>query len=277
MHDAKLPVVLALGGHDPTGGAGLIADGEAIAACGGWALTVPTSLTVQTTRDVLRVMPCPGDSVRDMVWPLLDEFEIAAIKVGLIAAEQTLDAVEDVIRACPGVPVVIDPVLSAGGGSELSSRELVDDLRRRLLPLVDVLTPNRRELARLAGNQSEDVERVVELLSLGCQALLITATDEPVPGTAADQVVHTLHTPDSSRQWQWPRLANHYHGSGCTLASALAARLAAGERLVSACEQAQRFAWHSLRHGWRPGGNGQVLPRRLWQQPTPFTVEEDSL
>lgn len=273
MPNAKLPVVLVLAGHDPTGGAGLVADAEAIAACGGWPLTVPTSLTVQTTHDVLRVMPCPADAVRDAVWPLLDEFEVAAIKVGLIADEPTLEAIEDIARACPGVPLVVDPVLRAGGGSALSDAALIDEMRRRLLPLTDLLTPNRQELAQLAGVDGDDTRQAVELLALGCQALLITGTDQPAPGSADDRVVHTLHTPDTSRQWQWPRLPGRYHGSGCTLASALAARLAAGERLVAACEQAQRYTWQSLRHGWQPG-SGQALPRRLWQQPTPFTLEE---
>ncbi len=267
MTDAKLPAVLVLAGHDPTGGAGLVADAETIAACGGWALTVPTSLTVQTTHDVLSVTPCPADGIRDMAWALLDEFEIAAIKVGLISDEATLDAIEDVVRACPGIPLIVDPVLRAGGGMNLSTSALVDDFRQRLLPLVDILTPNRDELARLAGETGgDDVERVVALMSLGCQAVLVTGTDSPVPGTSTDTVTHTLHTPDSSRQWHWPRLAASYHGSGCTLAAALAARLAVGERLVTACEQAQRFTWQSLQHGWRPS-NGQSLPRRLWQSP----------
>ncbi|SHE72815.1 hydroxymethylpyrimidine/phosphomethylpyrimidine kinase [Modicisalibacter ilicicola DSM 19980] len=263
MTDAKLPVVLVMAGHDPTGGAGLAADVEAIAACGGWAVTVPTALTVQTTHDVLQVMPCGADGIRDMAWTLLDEFEVAAIKVGLIADVVTLDAIEDVVRACPGVPLVVDPVFKAGGGATLATSALIDEFRHRLLPLVDVLTPNRQELARLAGEpQQDDVERVVALMSLGCQSILVTGTDDPPPGASADDVVHTLHTPETSRQWRWPRLAGNYHGSGCTLAAALGARLAAGERLVSACEQAQRFTWESLRRGWQPG-NGQTLPGRL--------------
>lgn len=262
MAGAKLPVVLVLAGHDPTGGAGLIADSEAIAACGGWAVTVPTALTVQTTHDVLNVMPCAVDAVRDMAWALLDEFEVAAIKLGLIADVAILDVIEDILRACPGIPLVVDPVFKAGGGAKLSTDTLIDEFRRRVLPLVDILTPNRQELARLTPTAGQDdVERVIALMSLGCQAVLVTATDEPLAGTPADEVVHTLHTPETSRQWRWPRLPGRYHGSGCTLAAALAARLAAGERLVNACEQAQRFAWESLRRGWQPG-NGQILPRR---------------
>lgn len=261
-----LPAVLVLAGHDPTGGAGLVADAEAIAACGGWALTVPTALTVQSCRDVQRVVPADPDIMRAAA-EALDEFEIAAIKVGLVADLVTLDAVSDIVRRFPGVPLVVDPVLKAGGGRELSTIELVDAFRERLLPLVDILTPNRDELARLSAQSGDDTERAVDLMTLGCQAVLVTGTDSPVSGTPGDRVAHTLHTPDQSRQWSWPRLKGHFHGSGCTLASSLAARLAAGESLVAACEQAQAFTWQTLAHGWRPG-ESQSLPRRLWRLPT---------
>lgn len=261
-----LPTVLVLAGHDPTGGAGLIADSEAVAACGGWALTVPTALTVQNCRDVSAVRPVAADDLCAMA-AALEEFDIAAIKIGLVPDGAVLDAVVDVLRRRPGVPVVVDPVLRAGGGSDLSTTELIDAMRRQLLPRVDILTPNRQELARLAGAEcGDDTERAVRLMSLGCQALLVTGTDHPAGRVPADRVEHTLHAPETSRQWTWPRLAGRFHGSGCTLASALAARLAAGETLVTACEQAQAFTWQALAHGWRPGQD-QRLPRRLWQLP----------
>ncbi|QFU03403.1 Hydroxymethylpyrimidine/phosphomethylpyrimidine kinase [Halomonas sp. THAF5a] len=261
-----LPTVLVLAGHDPTGGAGLVADSEAVAACGGWALTLPTALTVQNCRDVSAVHAVGADPLRAMA-SALDTLEVAAIKIGVIPDAAVLDAVVDIVRRRPGVPVVMDPVLSAGGGSDLSTSELVDAIRHHLLPHVDILTPNRGELARLAGRDGEDdTERAVALMSLGCQALLVTGTDDPEGRVPADLVEHTLHAPDASRQWTWPRLEGVFHGSGCTLASALAARLAAGESLVAACEQAQAFTWQALAHGWQPGQD-QRLPRRLWTLP----------
>ncbi|TDO06005.1 MULTISPECIES: bifunctional hydroxymethylpyrimidine kinase/phosphomethylpyrimidine kinase [Halomonas] len=263
---AHLPTVLVLAGHDPTGGAGLVADSEAVAACGGWALTLPTALTVQNCRDVTAVTSVAADDLRAMA-AALEEFEIAAIKIGLIPDGAVLDAVVDILRRRPGVPVVMDPVLRAGGGSDLSTAELIDAICRHLLPCVDILTPNRQELARLAGAEfADDTERAVRLMSLGCQALLVTGTDYPAARVPSDRVEHTLHAPQTSRQWSWPRLAGRFHGSGCTLASALAARLAAGESLVRACEQAQAFTWQALSRGWQPG-HDQRLPRRLWQLP----------
>lgn len=265
-HDPHLPVVLVLAGHDPTGGAGLVADAEAVAAGGGWALTVPTALTVQSCTDVSRVMPADPAIMRESV-AALDAFEVAAIKIGLVPDLATLDAVTDILERFPGVPVVADPVLRAGGGSELSTTELVDAYRARLLPRVDILTPNRGELARLSPGLLQDTERAVALMHLGCQAVLVTGTDDPAPGTPEARVAHTLHTPDQSRQWSWPRLVGCFHGSGCTMAAFLATRLAVGESLVAACEQAQAFTWDALAHGWRPG-EGQALPRRLWRLPT---------
>ncbi|SDL57486.1 hydroxymethylpyrimidine/phosphomethylpyrimidine kinase [Franzmannia pantelleriensis] len=266
----QLPAVVVLAGHDPTGGAGLVADAEAISACGAWPLTIPTALTVQNSTDVSAVTPCDPDTMRAMA-AALDEFSVAAIKVGLVASLETLDAVVDIVRRFPGVPLVMDPVLKAGGGRELSSLELRDAFRERLLPRVDILTPNRLELARLAGDdQDNDTDRAIALLSLGCQAVLVTATDDPLPGSDRRQVIHTLHTPDEGRQWHWPRLPGRFHGSGCTLAAALASRLACGERLLPACEQAQAYTWETLEHGWLPDlqhRGGQALPRRLWRHP----------
>lgn len=269
----QLPVVLVLAGHDPTGGAGLTADGEAIAACGGWAVTVPTALTVQDCRDVHSVVPVAANLIGDMARQLGD-FHLAAIKVGLIASLETLDAVVDVVKAHPGVPVVIDPVLKAGGGKELSTATLVDAFRARLLPLVDILTPNRLELVRLAGPQAQDDQaRALRLLSLGCRGVLVSGSDDPAAGVPDDTVELALYAGGERFAWRWPRLAGSFHGSGCTLAAALAARLAAGEPLHPACEQAQRFTWQALAHAWRPDENGQALPRRMaWPSRQPDTA-----
>ena len=262
-NDKQPPVVLVLAGHDPTGGAGIIADSEAIAACGGWAVTVPTALTVQDCSDVHRVVPVPVELIREMV-SRLSGMRLAAIKVGLISSGSVLDAVVDIIQAHPDVPVVADPVLKAGGGKELSTIGLLEAYRLRLLPLVDILTPNRLELARLAGDESSnDTERTRQLLKQGCGAVLVTATDNPENHVPDDQVELVLYSRAERQSWRWPRLTGGYHGSGCTLAAALAARLARGDSLTAACESAQRFTWRALTHAWQPD-TGQALPRRLW-------------
>jgi glutamate-1-semialdehyde-2,1-aminomutase len=275
------PVVLVLAGHDPTGGAGIMADGEAIAACGGWALTVPTALTMQDCRDVHRVVPVPAELIREMT-ARLSGFRLAAIKVGLLASRETLDAVVDIIKARPGIPVVVDPVLKAGGGKELSTSAMVEVFRSRLLPLVDILTPNRLELERLAGTEPQDDEaRARQLMALGCRAVLVTGSDDPDCDVPQDVVEQVLYASEQNRAWRWPRLAGRFHGSGCTLAAALAARLAAGESLEVACEQAQRFTWQALAKAWQPG-NAQALPRRTaaqgsWHDPVQGVAKAPSM
>lgn len=264
---ADKPVVMVLAGHDPSSGAGLVADAEAVRGCGGWPVTVPTALTVQSTRDVIDVESCSGDFIRRAARTLFDDFRIAAIKVGLIPNLEVLEAVIDVARMSPGTPLIVDPVIRSGGGAELSTPGLREPIRRRLLPLVDILTPNRRELSSLSSvEESDEVARVVEIMSLGCAAVLVTGTDPLEGESAGGNVVHTLHTPELNRQWQWPRLPADYHGSGCTLASALATRLAAGEGLAAACAQAQRFTWDTLDNGLALG-QGQYLPDRVWRAP----------
>ncbi|GHC22400.1 hydroxymethylpyrimidine/phosphomethylpyrimidine kinase [Kushneria pakistanensis] len=265
----SLPCVLVLAGHDPTGGAGLVADAEAIRAMGGWALTVPTALTRQTTVDVQSVMPRPGEEILASARTLLDDCRISAIKVGLIA---DLSALEAVITLCvenAHLPIIIDPVLRAGGGRELSSQTLMAAFVERLLPLATLVTPNLQELARLAfalpkqtGGDDQDIAGQAErLLAAGASAILATGTD-----TASERqqpsVIHRLYTPSGVQAWSWPRLAGSYHGSGCTLASATAALLARGERLESACQQAQQFTWQSLERPLAPG-RGQQIPDRL--------------
>lgn len=261
------PVILVLAGHDPSGGAGLVADAEAVRGCGGWPVTIATAMTVQSTRDVVSIEPCSGDFIRRAARALFEDFRIAAIKVGLIPNAEILEAVIDVARMRPGIPLIVDPVMKSGTGVELSTSGLVESIRQRLLPLVDILTPNRKELSLLtSASDTDEVAQVVEVMSLGCAAVLVTGTD-PLEGEVADgNVVHTLHTPELNRQWQWPRLPANYHGSGCTLASALATRLAAGEGLAAACAQAQRFTWDTLDHGLALG-RGQYLPDRVWRAP----------
>ncbi|AZV32473.1 glutamate-1-semialdehyde-2,1-aminomutase [Cobetia sp. ICG0124] len=180
---ARLPCVLVLAGHDPSGGAGLIADSEAIRAGGGWALTVPTALTVQNSSNVQAVMAQSGESILAMAHALLDDFRPRALKIGLLASHEALMAtvtlIDELRQHWPALPVVWDPVLKAGGGHELSSEALIQQARETLLARVDVITPNRGELARLAAcpegaGENELAER---LLMEGAGAVLVTGTD----------------------------------------------------------------------------------------------------
>ncbi|WP_456268670.1 hydroxymethylpyrimidine/phosphomethylpyrimidine kinase [Kushneria sp. AK178] len=263
-----LPCVLVLAGHDPTGGAGLIADAETVRAMGGWALTVPTALTRQTTVDVQSVMPRPGEEILATARALLEDCDIHAIKVGLIADLSALEAVIALCAAYPHLPIVVDPVLKAGGGRELSSQTLMTAFVQRLLPLASLITPNRQELLRLTASlpgpalaEQDMAGQAEKALATGAGAVLATGADA-AGEKGQHRVTHHLYTPAGTQSWSWPRLPGSYHGSGCTLASATAALLARGASLERACQQAQQFTWQSLEHALMPG-RGQYVPDRL--------------
>jgi hydroxymethylpyrimidine/phosphomethylpyrimidine kinase len=260
----NIPVVMALAGHDPTGGAGIQADGEAISSQGCHPVTVITCLTVQDTCNVQRVEPISDYLIEQQAEALLADLPIAAIKIGLLGSVAAVEAVHRILLQAPDVPVILDPILAAGGGKSLSSDIMVEAIREYLLPLTTLLTPNVPEAARLAtrgitvGEESLD-EQAQSLLDQGCRYVLLTGTHAETA-----QVENVLYGDGKRlRTWLWERLPETYHGSGCTLASTCAANLAKGMDIVKAVGTAQAYTWGSLEAG-RKLGRGQSLPNRFY-------------
>lgn len=247
--------MLCLSGHDPTGGAGIQADIETLAAIGCRACTVITALTAQNTTDVRAVLPQDPENFLAQAQTLIQDMPIAAVKIGLLGSAPIAYAVAALLDHLGALPVVLDPVLAAGGGAELAKQELVGAIRTQLLPRATLVTPNVPEARRLGGS-AELAENAANLLTFGCPSVLITGTH-----ALTDDVVNRLHTAAGTTAYRWPRLPHSYHGSGCTLAAAAAGYLALGHTMASAVELAQRYAWRSLRQGSRPG-TGQHLPCR---------------
>ncbi len=257
--DTALAITLAIGGHDPCGGAGIQADIEAIAALGGHATSAITCLTVQDTCNVQQLIPVESKTVIDQVEAVLADLPVSTIKIGLIGDAATAHALAKLLGQHPTITVIIDPVLAAGGGTPLASNTLKQTLLQELLPLTYLLTPNSQEARILAG--ANELDQCAEiLLQQGCQHLLITGTHEE-----SVEVTNTLYSAAGLiNQWQWPRLPDEYHGSGCTLAAAIAALLAQGQSLTESLYNAQDFAWQSLAHAHKLG-RGQALPHRLYR------------
>jgi hydroxymethylpyrimidine/phosphomethylpyrimidine kinase len=251
MHAAQSPpAVLAFAASDPTGGAGVQADLLTLAALGCHPLSVLTALTVQDTHGVEALLPIEAEWVTRQARRLLDDVPAAAFKLGVLGSASNAQAVAEIIAQHAGVPLVVDPVLASGRGDPLAVDDVVSALRHRLLPLATVATPNVREAAQLGGVQA--------MLDAGCRYVLVTGTHDETP-----QVINRLI--DASgvvAEERWDRLPGSYHGSGCTLASAIAAFLAHGRPVIEACRLAQAFTWNSLKDGFRPGG-GQLIPRRV--------------
>ncbi|MET0066591.1 MAG: hydroxymethylpyrimidine/phosphomethylpyrimidine kinase [Candidatus Thiodiazotropha sp.] len=264
----KRPVVLAIGGHDPIGGAGIQADIEAIGSNGCHAATVVTCLTVQDTCNVRKLIPTPVEILLEQARAVLSDCLVSAIKIGLLGNAEAAQAVADLIGDHPRIPVVFDPVLAAGGGSDLANDRLLQVIRSDLLPRCHLLTPNTHEAFRLSGqNQDFDPDRCAQtLLESGARAILLTGTHDT---RDAHQVIHRLYR-GGEPLWlsRWPRLEGEYHGSGCTLASAIAAALGHGCSLTDATQHGLAFTWSSLEAGF-PVGHCQKIPERYLKRSQP--------
>lgn len=253
----EAPLVLCFSGHDPSGGAGLQADIEAIVAQRAQAATVVTALTVQNSLDVHAVHPVAPALIEAQAEAVFADLQPRAIKLGLLGDAANARTLAQLLQRHEGLPVVLDPVLRASGGRELADAALLDALRSELLPRCFLVTPNANEARRLSGEQ--DPARCAEvLLGLGAQHVLITGGDEPTA-----RVENRLYSRDGTGAgWDWPRLPGRFHGTGCTLAAALAARLALGEELLAAAANAQQYVADCLRRARRIG-QGQLFPARL--------------
>jgi hydroxymethylpyrimidine/phosphomethylpyrimidine kinase len=245
------PIVLTFAGADPTGGAGLQADVLTLASMGCHPLSVVTALTVQDTHGVERCDAVGAASVRAQARALLEDMRVAAFKLGVLGSAENVRAVAEILSAWREVPVVLDPVLASGRGDALADEAMLELLVELIVPQATVATPNSVEARRLGG--------AAALLDAGCEYVLVTGTHEP-----GEDVINRLYDGAGIvREDRWPRLPGNYHGSGCTLASAIAAALAHGRAMPEAVRDAQEFTWQSLAHGFR-AGSGQFIPDRFF-------------
>lgn len=253
------PTVLVVAGNDPSGGAGLAADLQAITAAGAHPAPVVTALTVQDTVNASAVEPASPALVAAQMEAVLVDIPVAAVKIGLLATAAIAAAVADVLERHPRPAVVLDPVLVAAGGARLAEDALVDVILARLCPLTTLLTPNALEIRRLAPAASDQAARAGALRAAGCEFVLAKGGDEADAG--GNEVINTLYGPGAPREFRWPRLQGSFHGSGCTLASACAAQLALGRPVPDAVAEAQALTHGWLERAFRPG-RGQLVPLR---------------
>lgn len=253
------PVILCFGGFDPTNGAGLQADSLTIRALGCHPLSVLTANTVQDSREVQQFFLTEPAVLTRQAEALLADMPVAACKTGMLGSPALVEAVSELIaRLVPDAPLIVDPVLAAGGGASLAAGDLAGALRRCLLSRATVVTPNIPELLALAGPAASADLAARRLLDGGCANLLVTGTHD----ATTREVVHRLYRSGGEQSTsQWPRLDAEYHGSGCTLAAALACYLARGMPLTAAIDSALNYTWQSLKRSYRVG-RGQRFPDR---------------
>lgn len=264
-NDPTPPLVLVFAASDPTGGAGIQADIITLAGMGCHALTVITALTVQDTVGVEDVLPIDADFVSEQARAVLEDMPVQAFKLGVLGSVENIAVIAEIIADYPHIPVVVDPVVASGRGDELASEAMLEMLRELIIPQTTVITPNTMEARHLAASHSEDhdgrtlADCASLLMSMGCEYVLITGSHAHTP-----QVVNTLYGRGGVvRADAWERLPGSYHGSGCTLASAVAAALAHGLDMSQAVFEAQGFTWQALASAFRPG-MGQSIPDRFF-------------
>lgn len=259
------PIVLSFAASDPSGGAGIQADILTLASMGCHPLSVITAITVQDTAGVDDVLALDPEWVADQARAVLEDMPVHVFKIGMLGSAEIIMAIAEVISDYPGIPLVLDPILASGRGDELASEDMVTAMRELLLPQATIIIPNSMEARRLAQDEEDDQDApdlrqcAERLLHMGCEYVLITGTHENTP-----QVVNTLYAADGVvRADAWQRLAGSYHGSGCTLASAIAAAIANGLPITEGVYEAQEYTWCALKAGFRPG-MGQHIPDRLF-------------
>ncbi len=234
-----IPRILIVAGSDSSGGAGIQADLRTVQALGGYGMTAITAVTVQNTLGVTGVFPVPADTVAAQMRACLDDIGADAVKIGMLGDAGVIAAVADVLAGVR-MPVVLDPVMVAKGGALLLAEDAVTALLR-LLPLATIVTPNAPELAALTDTEIEDEADLLlaaqELIGQGARAVL--AKGGHLGGT---EVVDWLVTPQGHVRFASPRIdTRHTHGTGCTLASALAVGLARGQGLEAAARAAGAY------------------------------------
>lgn len=241
------------------------ADVMTLSSMGCHPLSVITAITVQDSAGVEDVMPLDPDWVADQARALLEDMPVSAFKIGLLGSVENIAVIAEILSDYPDIPVVLDPVLASGRGDELASEDMIAALNELLLPQTTVLTPNSMEARRLA--QDDDIEDddpdlaecARRLIDRGAEFVLVTGTHENTP-----QVINTLYGEEGIvRADSWDRLPGSFHGSGCTLASAIAANIANGLDIAEAVRDAQDYTWQALASGFRPG-MGQLLPDRFF-------------
>ena len=255
----KNPIVMTFSGHDPCGGAGIQADIESLVSLGCQAVPIITTLTIQDTSDVRAFTPLSAEQVTAQARTVLDDMPVAAFKIGMLGSAENAQAIDAILQDYPDLPLVLDPVLASGSGTELGTDNLLDVMRSLLVPHTTVLTPNSLEARALAPQAKSLDDCAFTLLEQGVEYVLITGTHEDSP-----QVVNRLyHEQQLLESFTWERLPHSYHGSGCTLAASIAGLLALGLEPFQAINEAQDFTWNALQQGHRPG-QGQYLPDRLF-------------
>lgn len=250
---------LTIAGSDSGGGAGIQADLKTFAAHGLHGVSAIAALTAQNTLGVQAIHVPPPAFLKAQLDSVFSDFDIRAVKIGMLANSKVIDVVADALEKYRPKAIVLDPVMVSSSGHALLEAKAIARLTKRLLPIATVITPNIDEAALLLGHtitNDDDAEAaLVELLAMGAQAVLLKGGH-----LQGKNVIDRLDTGQALFEFVHPRLPIEGHGTGCTLAAAIAAQLALKKPLPTACDAASDFVYNALKSAYRPGkGRVSVL------------------
>lgn len=240
--------VLSIAGTDPSGGAGIQADVKTFSALGSYGMSVVTALVAQTTTGVTAIHEVPAGFVTAQLDTLLDDVRVDAVKIGMLGSAAVVEAVTSALERHDAGYVVLDPVMVAKSGDRLLAADAVSALRERLLPRVDLITPNLPEAADLldadeAGDEQTMLTHAQRLLELGAARLLLKGGH--LPGSASDDL---LVAPEGTQWFRGSRIpTRNTHGTGCTLSSAIAALRPQRATWIEAVRDAKSYLTGALK------------------------------
>ena len=267
----KRPVVLSIAGSDPGGGAGIQQDLKVLTVLKVYGCTAITALTVQNTMGVQAVYPVAGSILRDQILAVVEDISPPVVKIGMLSTRENVEAAAAALYGREDCFIVADPVMLSKNGRALLDEDAVCSYRDKLFPIIDLITPNIPECARLTGVSSQEPEfsekAMIKLFSLMAEArpsgrrspaILLKGGHDTSAATCTD----ILYMDGRFHLYESRRLMNpHTHGTGCTLSSAIAAFIARGEAVVKAVEKARNFVFEAIRGGFPLGrGTGPVDP-----------------
>ncbi|OUS30204.1 hydroxymethylpyrimidine/phosphomethylpyrimidine kinase [Gammaproteobacteria bacterium 45_16_T64] len=259
LEQTKPPIVMSFSGHDPSGGAGIQADIETLTSLGCHCTPIVTALTAQDSVNVKDFSPTNPTLLVEQARAVLEDMPIAAFKCGMIGSVENVEAIHTILHDYPDTPVILDPVLKAGGGGNLAEASLVDAIRHLLIPYCTVITPNSVE-ARTLYPDADSLDACAQgLMDDGCHYVLITGGHEPT----SDITNRLWGQRQCLDQLSWPREEGEFHGTGCTLASAIAGYIARGNSVELAVKDAQQYTASTIQHARRLG-MGQLIPNRYY-------------
>lgn len=246
----KYPSVLTIAGFDSSGGAGLQADIKTISALGGYATSVLTALPVQNTQGVKSIFPIPIEAVTQQLDVVMEDIVPDAIKIGMVHTPELVEAIVQVLRQYPTIPIVFDPVMVATSGHRLIEERTIDVIIEKLLPIAQIITPNMDEaaiLARMDVKDLKDMELAGEKIRrLDCNYILLKG------GHQKTKIITSLLVDKKGdlHSYDYEKInTNNTHGSGCTLSSAIASYVARGKSTLEAVSLGQRYTYNAIKYG----------------------------